>query len=283
MTIIVSYSELFKWDTCPRQYYYNFELGLRPIEISGPINTGVKGHKLLQTFYTAVQEGQTRTEAIASTDRAAAAMVKNASISDVGSLLKSWTLVSNYIKIVDLSAPAVLVENRFLFPASMLDSNPMFDNIQIGFTPDVVFERKGKFVDVEDSKFVGRAWSKSKLNRFQQAKLYQVFLKRMGYNVTRSSVRFFNTTTGIISAQDYVMKAAEEATVVRDFTAAILELVEHKKSGGYPNPDWARRTTNYTACQFCSYEFICTLEAEGKDASKTMAAEFEKSDYDYSV
>jgi len=61
---IISYSEVFKWDTCPRQYWYRFGLGLRPQNESGAIDTGVKGHKLLQHFYNLLELGHSKDEAV---------------------------------------------------------------------------------------------------------------------------------------------------------------------------------------------------------------------------
>jgi hypothetical protein len=42
------------------------------------------------------------------------------------------------------------------------------------------------------------------------------------------------------------------------------------------------RTMNYTTCQGCQFEFPCTLEAEGKDASNTLKSQYKRSTYDYS-
>jgi len=285
MSEIISYSELFKWDTCHRQYYYGFVLGLQPVEQSQAITTGVKGHQLLQSFYTLMQEGKAKEEAHKLTLVSAQKLLKSEGFADF-SLLKSWTLVDNYIRDNDFTSEAVLVENRFLIPvakiapASFIDAYGLHD-VQIGFTPDVVFKRPGGIYDVEDSKFVARAWSKSKLNRFQQAKLYQVLLRRMGYNVSRSAVRFFNVQTGIINVQNYPLTEAEEKTIIHDFTNGIKDVIQYRNQT--PNTlSMARRTMNYTACQFCPFEFPCTLEAEGKDASKTFNNEYVKSDYNYS-
>jgi len=282
---IISYSEVFKWDTCPRQYWYRFGLGLRPQNESGAIDTGVKGHKLLQHFYNLLELGHSKDEAVRLTQQEASKMVKAEAISEIGSLLKAWTLVDNYIRGNDFNSKAVLVENRFLIPIEKIAPEDLIDlydlqNVQIGFTPDVVFEHTGGFCEVEDAKFVGRAWSKSKLNRFQQSKLYQIFLNRMGYNVTRSSVRFFNVTTGLVKPQDYTLSSAEEENLISDFTRAVGEVFEYRRSPE-SSKQYTRRTMNYTTCQFCAFEFPCTLEAEGKDASKTLKHEYTKSDYDY--
>lgn len=277
--MIISYSEVFKWDTCQRQYYYRFVKGLKPLEESAAITTGVKGHKLLQNFYTFLQEGKTKEEAHILTQKSAQNLLTSDGFVD-GGLLKSWTLVDNYIRTTEFKTEAVEVETRFLFPAALLSDAPELAQVQIGFTPDVVFKRQGEFHDIEDYKFVARAWSKSKLNRFQQAKLYQVFMRRMGYKVSRTSVRFFNVTTARIHVQNYTLEPKEEQILINDFVDGIREVIKYRRSTE-ENLAKARRTMNYTACQYCAFEFPCTLEAEGKDATKTFQYQFKKSDYDY--
>ncbi len=280
-TIIVSYSELAKWDTCPRQYSYMFDLGLRPIEESAAISTGVKGHKLLQAFYTAMQNGSTKKEALKLVQDKANKIKEEEGIA--GELLKSWGLVHKFIQETEFNSKVLLVENRFLFPASKLSDDPIFDNVQIGFTPDVVFERSGGFIDVEDAKFIGRAWSQSKLDRFTQAKLYEIFLENMGYKVSRSGIRFFNTTTGKISVNYDTTTERERENVIYDFMEGFREIVQYKLACEvWAERPMLRRTANYSTCQYCAFSFPCGLEAKGKDASRTLNSQYVKSTYDYS-
>jgi hypothetical protein len=283
--MIVSYSEIFKYQTCPRQYYYRFSLNKAPIEESDAIQTGIKGHRLLQDFYELMRQGKTKEEALAIVTQTAMKLAQKprfmgqAEQTDFA-LLKAWTLVSNYVGETDFTAESELIENRFLVPVSAIDSDPSLSHVQIGFTPDLVSKRTGGHLDVEDAKFVGRAWSQSKMNRFQQIKLYQIFLSRMGYASSRGILRFFNVQTGKITTKNYVLKGREEETIIRDFMVGVRDVVKFKSQ----EPELlklAPRTMNYTACQFCHFEFVCTLEAEGKDASKTLDTMYKDSNYDY--
>jgi len=284
--MIISYSELFKFQTCKRQYQYSFGLGLRPIEESGPIATGSAGHKLLQVLYELLREGVDKEKALVTVTRKAKELSTIAGTGLVDfNMLKAWTLVENYIRETDFVNEVELVENRFLVPIEVILSDIEVDrfnlnDVQIGFTPDLVCKRKGDKLDIEDAKFVGRAWSKSKLNRYPQLKLYQIFLKRMGYDISRTVLRFFNTTTGEITTRPYILGVAEEENLIKDFIDGVIDLVQFK---GLPDSVkvQAPRTMNYTACQFCAFEFPCSLEAEGKDASKTLENLYKKSEYDY--
>lgn len=280
MTVIISFSELVKWQTCQRQYYYRYILNRKPIDVNGPIDTGTKGHKLLQNFYELLRNGKTKEEAHALTEISATKMMKEEGPADFP-LLKAWILVDNYIRATEFFYEAVEVEKRFLFPAAMITSDSFFSNVEIGFTPDVVFRRKGNFLDVEDYKFVGRAWSEKKLNRFSQLKLYQAFLDIMGYNTSRTVIRFFNTTTAKITEKPYTQTAMQKEILLRDFLTSAKDMVEFKQKN-IVEQQLAPRTMNNMACGFCSYEFVCTLEAEGKDASKSLKNLFREGDYDYS-
>lgn len=288
--MIISYSELFKFQTCKRQYQYSFGLGLRPIEESGPISIGTSGHKLLQVLYELLREGKDKEEALATVTRKAKELsaIDGTGLVDFN-MLKAWTLVENYIRDTDFTTEVELVENRFLVPITSITSEKEIEtyglyglsDVQIGFTPDLVCKRKGDKLDIEDAKFVARAWSKSKLNRYAQLKLYQIFLKRMGYDISRTVLRFFNTTTGDITTRAYTLTPAEEQNLIYDFAMGAMELVKFKTYSDPALVNSAPRTMNYTACQFCAFEFPCSLEAEGKDASKTLENLYKKSEYNY--
>lgn len=282
MTTIVSYSEVSKVQTCERQHHYRFNLGLSPIEESAAIMTGVKGHKLLQTFYELLKEGWDKEDARKHVHEQATKMSKNGNTIDF-SLLKAWTLVDNFIREAVFTAEAILIENRFLVPANKLIGYVEgldLDNVQIGFTPDVVLQRKGNFIDIDDAKFVGRAWSQKKLNHFPQSKLYQLFMEAMGYTISRTQIRFFNTTTAAITTKSYVMKPAEKITLMHDFMQGVKRVVEIRNKNAYDQA-LAPRTMNYTACDYCPFDFPCTLEAEGKDATRTLESLYTVSKYDY--
>lgn len=276
-SLIVSFSEISKWDTCKLQYYYSFVLGYRPSEESEAISNGIIGHDLLQSFYESMKQGNSKEEAIETVHHKAKIHLDRAKKNlNSKSLLTAWTLVDNYIRDTDFTSEAFLVENRFLIPVEMLTGNPFFKDVQIGFTPDIVFKRQGDFYDVEDSKFVGRAWSKNKLDMFPQAKLYQIFLRRMGYNVSRSGVRFFNVATGKTAVSYEQLSSLEEDVLIESFLGAVAEVVEYRN-----NPYTLRRTFNYSTCQYCAFVTPCSMEAQGKDASKTFKYFFIKSAYDY--
>ncbi len=279
-TTIVSYSELVKFQTCERQHWYRHGEDLQPNSESDAIDTGKKGHKLLQDFYELVRGGATKLDALEAVRKKAGREIAADPKPDFNKVT-AWTLIENYIKETDFTSSVSLIENRFLVPASRLTDDPFFEDVQIGFTPDVVFERKGGFLDIEDAKFIQRAWGDKKINRFPQAKLYQILMRSMGYNVSRTTIRFFNVKTGVLSYKNYELKPQEAKNLTQDFLAGIRPLVE-KKRGSREIFAQAPRTMNMNACQYCSYTFICGLEAEGKDATKTKRIEFRKSSYDYS-
>lgn len=284
--MIISYSETLSWDSCPRNYYYQNVLGLVPNELSEPITTGTKGHQLLQSFYRALQTGADKEIAKEYVYESAKHLMESPFF-DPNSmdLLKAWSLVNKYIDDTEFNTEIIEVENRFLIPMSFFTDNPFLSDVTIGFTPDVVFKRPGNFCTVEDSKFVGRAWSQKKLHRFPQAKLYGIFLCKMGYNVTRSSIRFFNTTKNTITDYGDTPTPQEQETLIRDFTATVQEIAEYRRMIKIADPQLKgpRRTMNYNICDSCFFEQPCTMQAQGKNeqASRVLTHMFKENDYDY--
>lgn len=282
--MIISYSEIAKIQTCKRQWYYRFDLGLRPEHESDAVTTGTNGHKLLQNFYNLLEEGSSKEIALKVVTAQAVAALKEHQFSD-GNLLKAWTLVDNYIRATDFVAKAVMVENRFLVPLTKLAEKYTVDihglhSVQVGFTPDLVLERSHKFLDVEDYKFIQRAWSQKKINRFAQLKVYQLLLEAMGYEISRTVLRTFNVTTGKITAYPYPMSHDEKEQVLSDFVEGIREVAEYRMKSltqAVHHP----RTMNNNACQFCDFELPCTLQAQGKSAERTLATQYIKSEYSY--
>lgn len=269
-----------KYQTCPRQFYYGFILRLAPIAERDAIDLGVKGHKLLQKFYELTRDGSSKEEALK-------VVQKFAGVDVNFNMLKAWTLVDNYIRDNDFTADAIHVEEQFKVPVSSLFAVPTgyVPNVdtdwKIGFTPDIVFERKGGKLDVEDFKFVQRMWPQGKINRFPQVRLYKVFLERLGYDVSRCILRLFNVTTADIKYQVYTPTRIEEEILTRDFLRAATEVYKFKKQAEEQKKS-APRTMNYFACQYCSFENPCSLEAVGKDASKTLSSQYKVREYGYS-
>lgn len=277
MSIVISYSELIKFDECPRQYYYRYILGLQPIAETLPLATGKKGHKMLQNFYLAIAQGKTPEEARKIvTKEAAKYLILDESVA------KSWVLVDNFMQsYTPGKKSSLLIEQRFLVPASRFSKDPIFDDVYIGFTPDLVTERMGGFCDIEDYKFVGKAWSADKIEKHQQLKLYEIFLKEMGYNISRTILRFFNTATGSITEQPFGVDPVERSTILEEFLIGVENVVRFRQLDPEIRVRRSRRVLNTNTCQFCSFKYPCGLERKGKDASNTLKTEFVKSDYDY--
>lgn len=276
---IVSFSEVYKFQTCRRAWYYQFYLGLRSEETDA-IGTGNRGHKLLQNFYLLLKMGHSKEKAL----KLITAQAKEEMKEDIdGNLLKAWVLVDNYIRETDFNSKAIHVEGRFLVPAKKLTNDTFFDSVQIGFTPDLVLERTGGFIDIEDYKFVQRKWSQKKVNRFPQLRVYHLLMEAMGYTISRTVLREFNTQTGKIFAHPYPMSSVEKENVLKDFLSGVSEVLNFRRSINEETSvaTEATRTMNYTACQFCHFERPCTMEAQGKNANYTLSTEYTKSSYNY--
>lgn len=265
---IVSFSEVYTWQTCRREFYYHYGLGLTPIEDKESIYKGVQGHRLLQNFYRGIQRGLTK-------DEAREEMREFFREEKMHELVEVWMMVEKYIQDLKLEGEAVLVEEAFVVPVAGEDS------LSIGFTPDLVWNQKGKRIIIEDYKFVGRMWAKSKLSRYTQLDLYNAFLHKMGFNVTRGVLRFFNLATNTFPYQVYTPSQTRLDNLYKEFVESALEIQQFKNLPIEQQKEAAIRTINYTVCQWCSYIFPCNLEQDGKDASKTLATQYKPSKYSY--
>src|SRR3990170_3971974 len=267
---IVSFSEAMTFQSCKRQNYYKFGLGLSPVEESNAITTGVNGHKLLEIFYKAMAEGLTKEKAIAK-------MAHSVHHDDLSpEMLKPYFLVKNYLTELDLTnIETIFVEKSFKVPLA-----DRFD-LHVGFTPDLVLLWYGRKLLVEDYKFVGRAWTKNKLSRFSQLNLYNLFLTEAGYEINKAILRFFNITTNKIEYKLYDPSDDERRILRHDFLKVAIEIQEFKERPVAEQNIFGTRTFNYNTCQYCPFVFPCTLEAQGKDASKTLATQYKENQYGY--
>lgn len=278
----ISYSEISAWDVCQRQHYYSYTLGLVPTVLPEAINTGTNGHTLLQVFYSALKAGLSQEQAQAMMHTKAKQLVSASGFVDP-TILTTIAIIDAYIKDYDSDAKVLFSETRIILPLSRLTDDPFFANVQVGFTPDVVFERKNGFCDVEDFKFVKRAWSDKKTKHFKQTKLYQIFLRTLGYDVSRGSIRFFNTTTGNVTVDNKNLTLAESLTLTKDFLETVREVVLRKraiKEGTY-DPEATRRTMFYINCDNCFFSDPCMLEAKGISPDLTFRLHYKKNEYSY--
>lgn len=264
--MIISFSQVYCWQTCKREFYYKYGLGLTPANESNAIAIGVYGHKLLETFYKALQKGATKEEA-------RIAIQSHKLNYETLEMVNAWVLVDNYIRALDLKGSIVQVERAFILPTAM--------DLTIGFTPDLIWDYKDKRLEAEDYKFIGRQWPNNKLARYSQLNLYTTFLERLGYDVKLGTLRFFNVKTMKISKKEYTPSRIVKDRLYEEFIVAALEAAEFLSLPVAEQKDIAIRTINYTVCQWCKFNFPCTLELEGKDASKTFAAEYVENTYGY--
>lgn len=265
---IVSFSEVYAWQTCTRQFYYHYGLGLTPIEDKDSISKGTQGHRLLQNFYRGIQRGLSKEEALEE-------MRELFREEKTHEFIEVWMMVEEYINTLKLEGEALLVEEAFVIPVA-----GEYD-LSIGFTPDLVWNQKGKKIIIEDYKFVGRMWAKSKLSRYTQIDLYNTFLSKMGYDVSKGILRFFNLTTYKFPHQTYTPSQVRLDNLYKEFVRSALEIQEFKNLPLDEQNEIATRTINYTVCQWCSYVFPCNLELDGKDASRTLATQYKPNKYGY--
>lgn len=274
---VVSYSEVSIFQYCTRRFYYQFGLGLRPIEQGKAIGTGVEGHTFLERFYKKLQSGATQADAL---DFMFEHNPKN-TIS--GEKLKAYTIASGYARDLKLQGEPWAVEQPVIVKPTEHISHGVLgiNDLYIGFTPDLVWEKPNGFLEVEDYKFSGRDWNPKKVSHYRQLNIYNALLREQGHNVSRGILRLFNTTTGQ-NREIIFDPSIKELTILKsEFVRAALQVKEFKELPITEQREIAIRTLNYQSCGFCPYTFPCSLEAQGKDATRTLETQFTHSDYGY--
>lgn len=272
---VISYSEVTIHQQCTQRYYYHFGLGLKPIEQSAAISTGVDGHKMLERYYKGLRSGKSQESALSS--------MHNSEERMTGEKLKAWMLANAYAKDFNSKGQPLMVEEPIVYaPKESLELGVLgLNQLKVGFTPDLVWETKAGHIQVEDYKFVGRAWSKSKLRHYRQLNLYIAFLQELGYKVTEGVLRFFNTTTNQSSSYSFKPSAAELKLLKIDFVREALKIREFRTQPVAEMAEQATRTLNYSICSYCPFNYPCSLEAKGLSAARTFATQYTENDYGY--
>lgn len=267
--MIISYSEVKSGQACMYRYYYQYGLGLVPKHEGNAINAGHAGHSIMKVFYRAIRNGSTRQDAL---ELARLELDKYTSLHDFNErAVRAWALAEHYISNLSLKGTPVLVDEPL-----QLDLTSEY-GFKIGFTPDLLWDDV-----VEDYKFVGKAWSNNKQDRYSQLDLYTVFLRMMGYTVNRAVLRFFNLQTNKVTQKTIDINPTKLNTVFNDFVKKASELRDFKELPVAAQRLEATRTFDEGTCNWCKYILPCTYELSGLDASKTLSTQFrENTTYGY--
>jgi PD-(D/E)XK nuclease superfamily len=236
------------------------------LENSDAIDTGNFGHKLMEIFYRAIATGSTKEEALL---RVRHTLPKHKE----PFMIRSWVLVENYVNDLDIKGTAVAIEESFVVETEY--------EFNIGFTPDLIWWYNDKRLDVEDYKFVQRAWSPRKKARYTQLDVYRCLLLKHGLDVRKGILRFFNVTTGQVDLKEYTANPFRLERMYYEFITAAQTVHAFKNLHPEEQEALAIRTLNYNTCQWCDFEYPCNLELDGKSAEKTLQTQFKDLDYGY--
>lgn len=266
---IVSYSEIYSFQTCMRQYYYANTLDLRPVNERGSLKKGISGHRMLQSYYDAVHIGKDKDDAMQE-------VLDNLPTDLEPEMLSAYALVNNFVQELDKEIrkyEILYVEEPFLL---------RIDNgLTIGFTPDIVYKKDAEHI-IEDGKFISRMWPKNKLTRYTQLDIYNSLLRKLGIPISKGYIRFLNVETGRINKQLYNPDDERLKNIYDEFITLARKVKAFKDQPVADQKIGALRTLNYHAvCQGCDYVLPCDFELSGKDASKTLLTQYIASDYGY--
>lgn len=261
--MIISYSEVKSWQDCEYRFYYQYGLGLIPKTEGHAIDAGHAGHSIMKAFYRAIRNGKSKEEAILI---ARLELDRYTSLHDFNDrAVKAWALAENYISTLSLKGRPILVDEPL-----QLDKTSEY-GFKIGFTPDLVWDDR-----VEDYKFISKAWSSNKQDRYSQLDLYAIFLRQLGYDIKRAVLRFFNLQTNKVTKRVVDLNPTKLNRIYSDFIRKATEIRDFKELPVAAQRIEATRTFNESTCNWCKYVLPCIYEVNGQDASRTLSTQFKE-------
>jgi hypothetical protein len=246
--MIVSGSELATFNECEMQHHYKYVKGYNPNSESIAIMTGNFGHDNQEQFFKSIESGKTKEEAL----NAITPIANNEFGLKAASL--SYRFCSDFN--VDSGKP-VIIEKKMIVPLT--------EDIDIGFTPDLLWEYNSGEMKLFDWKFTGRTWSEKAAQMHYQLPSYVGHLNRtFGYKITHINYVFFNTKSAEAKykIQSFRVNDTEVDSIVDDQIKAADRL-------GATEPYDVFRINHKNICDYCVFQFPCSLERKGKDATET--------------
>ena len=287
--------------SCERAWFFGYHPStkLAPNSFGVARTRGIVGHKVLETFYTHIQQEVDYDSAVTlameyfeSERRIAFMMCDTEKLEMLNYLRKLLVMYFEYYQsdienweILDVEGFHLLEwegEKRIYLPMK-LDL--------------VIYQKSGKFageISPVDHKFTNDFWNDYKLRLNSQLPLYIRALRASRWAgkyapvVKRSIVNQIRTRTikdpypvelfrrKFIEANEHAMD-----TIFDNHRKKALQKARWK---GMPSADvYAETTAEWGSanCQFCDFKALCAIDLEGGNLKTTIAAEYQRSDYGY--
>lgn len=281
---IVSNTQVTAKNTCDRQHGYMYAEELEPRVYPLHIRRGIVGHKVLETYYKARQEGETHQSAVNLAMATLIGIIGQTDPDDIEESLMLGELSRLLIKYFEFYADdqfkVLAVEATYSAP---LVPNPGYD-LHFGQILDVVIELttgpyRG-YVNIIDHKFVNNFMSPDELRLngqqpkyIQTARLNDLPIKDAIFNQIRYRKMKDPKPTDLFRRSPLLSNDIAIRTVWHETKETAIEIYEEHEGIRQVNH---RRRQSYSACKWCWFKDLCMSELAGQDTTIMRNAQFQK-------
>jgi hypothetical protein len=279
---IVSNTGITAKNTCDAQHGYMYTEELEPIIYPLHIRRGIAGHKVLETYYLARQQGLDHASAVQEAMATLIGIIGQADPEDIdeqhmlGHL--SWLLIEYFKFYEDDKFKVISVETAYSAPF-----NGIYQ-ISFGMILDVVVEMTtGAFrgyYNIMDHKFVNNFLSPDDLRlNAQQPKYHKVAqlngmpVKDAIFNQIRYRKMKYPSGTDLFRRSPLLSNSTAIGTVWKEAQQTAVDIYEEETGGRLPN---RRRRQSYSNCKYCFFKDLCMAELNGQDTTVMRKAQYQK-------
>lgn len=273
----VSHSEVESYLLCRRKHYYGYTLSLQRIRESSSLAMGSAGHKVLETFYAAIVDGDTFDMAL---DKAR-------EVSD--ELRKEVEIPANRANIFDTLFDLYFPNEPFVKQGwTILAVEKEFtleydeeNGLTYPFVVDLIArDPDGKTVII-DHKFVYDFYTYEASIMQPQIPKYIGALRALGhkidhgaYNMIRTRKLKESTYESMVQYLDVKPEVPRVQQVFLEQVRVANEIQDIKKLNEEQQSEHAYRVANKMVCQSCSFLDICRTELSGGNGKLMMKTEY---------
>lgn len=296
----ISNSQIMAFQKCPKRFYFEHVLDLKPKEYPIPMMKGTHGHTMMEAFFTCMLHGPvidvvkigeeywptyrntpgTYEECVAAINPFLEDLLKNDP--------NATEFMSVYRHVLAFGAfyfakpwKPVEIENSLAYEVD--------EDLEFVFTPDLISEwtmgpHKGKRFAL-DYKFTGQYWSKREVDMMQQLPKYALYYNLLNeQKVSQCGIVMLNTRaaaaatgTGLFKLE-WVPLTKKKLETLRIENEKLMYQVAYAKSSFAPS-DFVR-TTDPHQCKLCVFaDDLCPADLEGRDTKRMIERNYELNTY----
>lgn len=268
--MLISNSEVDTKLRCNRLHYYQYALGLYPKKVSRANSIGNLGHHVLEYYYRAIMEGESREDAF----HAGMAQIIEAPNHEDYEIVRlvSQRFLQYHERYQNERFKVRGVEGVFSIPLENGTTYPLTLDLLVEYVDGPL---AGQYV-VIDHKFKYDFFSTDELSMHVQTYKYIYALRKLGYPVKRSMLNQIRYREGIKDIDKLFKREILEPTdiqlenIMREHMMVSSEIANVKQQPVSWYAQNAPRRFNPKDCGFCYFRIPCRQELLGKDASATL-------------